>query len=291
MIIDSHAHYAHPNFKNEFPYLDGMHGNYVLSRADRRGLVERMQEKGIVGWLEPSIGFDDIAEQLKITEEYQKNRWVALGVHPTRCFEAGWKNRKELKKLVEQTKIVAIGETGLDYHLPPDKQHRLVQKLWFHYLLRLADKLELPLVLHIREADKDALKILKRHKKQLHGGVVHCFSGDQQTAQQYLDLGLKLGIGGFLLREDARGKRMQQMVKQVPLASLLVETDAPYVLPEVGPLPCSGKQRKRIVNTSMILPNVIEKIAALRGENYQVVEDAIFRNTVETFHLQIGETR
>lgn len=291
MIIDSHAHYAHRCYDNEFPYLDCPEGNYALSHADRRGLIEQMQEKGIIGWLEPSIGFANIQQQLKVTEEYRESCWTALGVHPTKCYEAGWKNRKELDKLAAQTKIVAIGETGLDYHYPRKEQHRLLQKMWFHHQLKLADQLGLPLVLHIRGADRDALKILKRHKKQLHGGVVHCFSGDDQTAQQYLKLGLKIGIGGALLWENERGKRLQETVKRVPLSSILVETDAPYVQPDVGQLPCSGKQRKKMLNSSMILPKVIEKIATLRGEDQQTVEDVIFRNTVETFHLQLGEAR
>lgn len=101
--------------------------------------------------------------------------------------------------------VAAIGETGLDYHLP--RKHRLTQLLWFRYQLGLARRLGLPLVLHIRMADRDALAMLRRRRRQLPGGVVHCFQGDWDTARAYLDLGFCLGIGGALLRRESEALR------------------------------------------------------------------------------------
>lgn len=285
MIIDSHAHYAHRRYDNSFLYLDIQNGAYAIARGERQELVEHLRDNGIIGWIEPSIAFESLEKQLKTGRTFPDSSWTALGVHPTRCIKTSLGNIKKLRYLTEHSNIIAIGETGLDYHHPRKEQHRLRQKIWFRYQLRLADRLNLPLILHIRMADRDALKILKRYRKRLHGGVVHCFSGDYHRAQVYLDLGFTLGIGGTLLRSDAVGKQLQDTVRRVPLSSLLVETDAPYVLPKLDTLECSGKQRKKLCNSSMILRPVIDKIAEIRDENPEVVENVIYQNTVRTFHL------
>ncbi len=285
MIIDAHAHYAHRRYDNSFLYLDIQNGTYAIARGERQELVEHLRDNGIIGWIEPSIAFECLEKQLETGRTFPDSSWTALGVHPTRCIKTSLGNRKKLKYLAEHNNIIAIGETGLDYHHPRKEQHRLKQKIWFRYQLRLADRLNLPLILHIRMADRDALKILKRYRKRLHGGVVHCFSGEYHRAQVYLDLGFTLGIGGTLLRSDEVGKQLQDTVRRVPLSSLLVETDAPYVLPELDTLECSGKQRKKLCNSSMILRPVIDKIAEIRDEDPEVVENVIYQNTLRTFHL------
>lgn len=289
MIIDSHAHYAHVRFDGEFPYLRPQDGEYTVCRDNREDLLAELKSCGIIGAIEPSIGFDNIEKQLSLVSDHRDFMWVALGVHPTRCFKTLRKNRKKLSELAEGSDIIAIGETGLDYHYPRMKQHRLCQKAWFVYQLKLADRLGLPLVLHVRDADRDAFKILKKYKDRLHGGVAHCFTGDYLTAQEYIDLGFSLGIGGYLLWDDEEGRRLQDTVRRVPLSSLLVETDAPYVLPDVGELTGSKKQLKKLCNSSLILPAIIEKIARLKGESYETVEYAVYQNTVRTFRLKAGE--
>lgn len=287
MIFDSHAHYAYGKFDNDFPYLDRRDGSYALSRGARGDVLEAIARNGVVGWLEPSIALADIPKQLAIAEENAGKCVLALGVHPTRCDPAQWKDRKSLAKAATQRQIVAIGETGLDYHLEPNGKARRLQKKWFRYQLRLAHKCKLPVILHIRMADKDARKILQRYRRRLHGGVVHCFAGDYETARFYLNLGLKLGIGGTLLSEKY-GKELQETVKRVPLSSVLVETDAPFILPDTPQLQCSKKQKQKLCNTSCILPDVIERIAQLRGEDEKTVEDRILRNTLSLFRLPIG---
>jgi len=285
LIIDSHAHYAHNRFNNEFPSICESDEGYDIINTDLESLFLQMKENGIVGTIEASIGFDDLGKQLKLTEEHRDYMWHSIGVHPTRCIRTKWRNRREVSRLAKESSPVAIGETGLDYHYPRCEQHRFLQKLWFVYHIKLAYHLNLPLILHIRDADHDALKILTKYKKMLHGGVVHCFSGDMSSAKEYIALGFSLGIGGKLLLNDEKGKELCEIVSNIPIGSLMVETDAPFVLPDIKDISCSRNQRRRLCNSSLILPSVIRKIAELHGVSCATVEELIFKNTVETFSL------
>lgn len=282
MIIDSHAHYAHKLYDGEFSCLDRQNGDFCLMRADRGQLLERMTQGGIGLYIEPSTDMERIPQQLALAAAYPDHIRLALGIHPKKCAQTPWEDREELRRFVMENQIVAIGETGLDYHLPPETLDKDCQKQWFVYQIQLAHQRQLPLILHIRDADRDALDILTAHRHLLHGGVAHCFGGDFDTAMAYIDLGFAIGVGGRLLHGDAP---LCDAVKRVPLTSILVETDAPYILPDIRHLPCSGKQRKKVRNTSLILPAVIETIARLRQQPKDAVEDAIFHNTQRIFRL------
>ena len=285
MIIDSHAHYAHFKFGAEFPYVCENVGTPELHRSDREGLFAEMRKNNIVGVIEPSIGFDAIESQGRLAEKNKAFVKLAVGVHPTRCIRTDFKLRKRLLGYAERYRAIAIGETGLDYHYPRSLQHRLRQKLWFVYQIKLAHRLSLPLVLHIRDADEDALKLLGRYKKYLHGGVAHCFTGESTLAKKYIDLGFAIGIGGKILNGDDEAEAICDAVKHVPLASLLVETDAPLVIPEDHKDLCRGNCRKKLCNSSLILPSVIRKIASVRTESCDTVENAIFENTLRVFGI------
>ena len=150
----------------------------------------------------------------------------------------------------------------------------------------LSDCLKLPLVLHVRDADEDALKILRRHKKRLHGGVAHCFKSDHTVAEQYIELGFAIGVGGKLFSNNEEGEALRDTVKRVPLTALLVETDAPLVLPDLRGSDFSSSKIGKLRNTSLILPAVIRRIAEIRGEEPETVEDAIYQNTLRVFSLK-----
>jgi len=300
-IVDSHAHYCHNVYAGEFTYLDYGSEGFYLSRGDRWDLVGAMERAGIELCIEPSIGLERIEAQLALVEAHGPYFRLALGVHPKECVRTPWKDRKKLRQYVKDDRIVAIGEAGLDYHLPQKEQKRLYQKMWFAYQIRLAHERGLPMVLHLREADqdilklqdrqadRDALKLLRRYRHLLHGGVNHCFGGDYETAMAYIDLGFALGIGGRLLRNDTLGLTLQDTVRRVPLTALLLETDAPYILPDLRDLSCTGKQRKKVRNSSLILPAVLDKIAELREESREAVEETIYRNTLRVFRLEENE--
>lgn len=283
MIIDSHTHYSHKLYTGEFSYLGMENGGYSLRRGDRREMLDTMASSGITLCIEPSTDLERIEDQLSLAAECPHSIRLAVGLHPKKCGQTPWEDREKLRRYVLQNDILAIGETGLDYHLPPQELDKPCQMQWFQYQIGLAHERELPLILHIREADQDALEILRQNRQLLHGGVAHCFGADYETAMAYIELGFAIGIGGRLLHDDPMGQILSDAVKQVPLTSILVETDAPYILPDIRELACSGKQRKKVRNSSLILPAVIQRIAQLRREPAEAVEQAIYQNTLRVF--------
>lgn len=288
MIIDSHAHYTHKLYDGEFEYLDYRSGEFSISRADRRGMLEAMAQGGIALCIEPSTSLEKIEGQIAFVKAHAPYMRLALGVHPKNCTLSSWEDREKLRGFVLDNQVVAIGETGLDYSLGPDEAEKQRQKDWFCYQIDLAHERQLPLILHIRDADREALEILRSYRDRLCGGVAHCFHGDAQTAMAFAELGFTLGIGGKLLGQDAEGENLRETVKQVPLSTILVETDAPYIKPDISHLRDSRKQRSKVRNSSLILPAVIDTIARLRGEDRNRVEETIYTNTLRVFRLKEG---
>lgn len=285
VIFDSHVHYSLSKYDGEFSCIAREGDGYTIGRMDRDRLLTAMQESGICGFIEPSISPDHIERQLSLAEKY--HGWVAIGLHPKEAGKARRATRKKLRMYAKHPRIVAIGEAGLDYHLPGLVAAKRSQKRWFVYQIKLAHTRKLPLILHIRSADDEALKILKKHRKKLHGGVAHCFSGDAATAQAYIALGFALGIGGMLLSAGERGEILRATVREVLLSALLVETDAPYVLPDTRTPACSRNQRKKLLNSSLILPEIVREIARIKGISVEETEQGIYQNTVRIFGRNI----
>ena len=226
MIVESHAHYAHASFAGNFRYLSWGE-NWELKEGTLEDLLAQMQERGIAMSVEPGIGLDFHEKIFALTDKYPGRLFPAVGCHPTRCFLEKWSDRRRLIGYSARPGVVAIGETGLDYHEAREEQHRFKQYIWFLYQLRLARKRKLPLVLHIRKADRDAIRILKIFRPK-YGGVVHCCGEGWEYISEYLKLGLHIGIGGVLLN-PARNAELKAAVPQIPLERILVETDSPYV--------------------------------------------------------------
>ena len=182
--------------------------------------------------------------------------------------------------------MIAIGEIGLDYHYKREEQRRLKQHIWFIYQLNLAWKMKLPVILHVRDAHEDALRILKWHPARKLGGVIHCFYGSKEIAEQYLKLGYHIGIGGSVLQLEERAKDLWEAIPHIPLDRILVETDAPFILPYCKDV-IQPKLLRRARNTSLILPAVIKKIAELKGISPDEVERTTTENTIRLFQLPI----
>lgn len=286
MIIDSHAHYAHASFSNTFRYLTRDAEGYILAEGDLEQLLERMKAAGIACTIEPGISLASNEGILALSRRCPGYIFPAIGVHPTRTFRERWRDRKRLEALAALPEVIAVGETGLDYHYKREEQHRFLQHIWFFYQLNLARKVRKPLILHIRDAHDDALRILKAHPARHLGGVVHCFTGDWETAAEYLKLGYHIGIGGALLQEKERAEKLWEAVERIPLDRILLETDAPYVLPDCKDQ-IKAKQRRRARNSSLILPAVAEKIGALKGISPETVLDTSAKNTIRLFSLPI----
>lgn len=286
MIIDSHAHYNNYVFQNPCRYLSYDATGYALKEGNREQLFAELMEANVRCTIEPGVNLQSCEEVLQLCAQYPKRIFPAVGVHPTRAVFEKWKDRKKLIAYAKAPGVVAIGECGLDYHYKREEQHRLKQYIWFLYQLDLAWKLKMPVILHVRNAHEDALRILKRHPARKLGGVIHCFYASKEIAQQYLNLGYYIGIGGSLLQKEERAKALQEAVVHIPLERILLETDAPFILPDCkDQIPSKLLRRSR--NTSLILPAVIDKIAQLKGVSAEMVEQVTAQNAIRVFQLPV----
>ena len=286
MIIDSHAHYNNNAYRKPFRYLTRDENGYALAESDREQLFRELLDADIPYSIEPGVSIQSSEEVLQLCAEYPGRIFPAIGIHPTRSIYENWSDRKNLDALAMTSGIIGVGEIGLDYHYKREEQHRLKQHLWFLYQLDLAWKLKLPVILHVRDAHADALRILRWHPARKLGGVIHCFYGSREIAEQYLKLGYHIGIGGSILQLEERAKDLREAVPHIPLDRILIETDAPFILPYCKDV-IQPKLLRRARNTSLILPAVIEKIAELKGIPAEEVEQATAENAIRLFRLPI----
>lgn len=287
MLADSHIHLSSIVFDGEPLCVSALQKEkYQIERLSRDDLIKKCKEMGIRFCIEPGIDLHSNFCLLELTKADPAYIYPAVGIHPTSAGSLHYRERKTIEKLLNQNKnVVAVGETGLDYHVPRQNGlHRLRQMLFFSYQIRLAYKNKLPLILHIRCADRDAVRILRLHKKMLdNGGVVHCFKGNVDLAHRYIEeFGFHLGIGGALLQQNCTD--LEETVRNVPLKWLIVESDGPFVKPQ-RPLYISGKKWKKGKNTSLILHNVVERIAEIKGMDRETTERIIYENTKELFRI------
>ena len=286
VIIDSHAHYNNNAYKKPFRYLSYAKDGYALKEGDREKLFQDLLDANIPYAIEPGVSMESCKEVLELSAQYPGRIFPAMGIHPTRSIFEKWSDRHKLDAYAKMPGVIAIGEIGLDYHYKREEQHRLKQHIWFIYQLNLAWKLKLPVILHVRDAHKDALRILKWHPARKLGGVIHCFYGSKEIAQQYLKLGYHIGIGGSVLQLEERAKDLWEAIECIPLDRILVETDAPFILPYCKDV-IQPKLLRRSRNTSLILPAVIKKIAELKGISANDVEKATTTNAIQLFRLPI----
>lgn len=287
IMIDSHIHLSCKRYNQTFPYIDYDGRKFTIAADGRRdALIEEMKSRGVSCCIEPAIDVDSNELLLNLSKENDGFIYPAVGNHPTRCIHSKLRDFKRIRKFSEGDGIIAIGETGLDYHLERKEQHRLKQKVWFQWQINLADKLGLPLILHIRQADEDAVKILRRNRQKLHGGVCHCFCSGADIARTYTEeFGLSLGIGGMLLMKPEYRKELEEALIATPIEYLLLETDGPYVKPE-RPENVTGKRWTKARNTSLILPAIAERVAEIKGMAVDDVIRITAENTRKVFKIK-----
>ena len=283
MIIDSHAHYASHSFDKPARFLGWNGTGYTMEEGDRDQILETMAASGIRCSVEPGVNLASNQEILQLCARYPGRLFPAIGVHPTRAIHERWADRKKLAQLTAAQGVVAIGETGLDYHHPRQEQHRRRQYAWFLYQLHLARKHGLPLILHIRDADREAIRVLKVFRPK-YGGVVHCCGEGWDVISEYLKLGLYIGVGGVLLN-PARNEKLKAAIPKIPLERIVIETDSPYVLPYCKDV-LQPKLVRRARNSSLILPRVIGEIAHLQGRSAEDVERITAENAMRLYHLK-----
>ena len=234
MIFDTHAHYDDESFDE-----------------DREELLFSLKNKGVETVVNVGASVASTKKTFEIVKKYDF-MYGAVGIHPEDVERLDESHMEWLKSLAADKKIVAIGEIGLDYHY--DEPEREVQKKWFARQLDLAYELDMPIIIHSRDAAKDTYDIMKSLHAEDIGGVVHCFSYSKEMARQFLDMGFYIGIGGVVTFKNA--KTLKDVAAYAPLDRIVLETDCPYLSPE----PNRGKR-----NSSLNLNYVAEALSQIKG--------------------------
>ena len=250
MFIDTHCHMS-------LEYYDDI--DQIISDNKEAGIdkiiISGCEEKEIISSIDYINKYEDV--------------YATIGYHPSEASKVDFSNIKELEKRIKNNKkIIGIGEIGLDYHY--GKEDIELQKKLFEYQLQLAEKLDLPVVIHSRDAVNDTIEILKKHSVK---GIIHCFSGSIETAKIYISMGFKLGIGGVLTFKNSK---LYQVIDNISMSDIVLETDSPYLTPE----PFRGKK-----NSSKYIPLIAEKIAQIKNISIEEVSKYTLENTYNLFDL------
>ncbi len=252
-MIDTHAHLNFPDFE-----------------ADLDNIIQESFEKGVEKIIIPGSNISASKKAVKIAEKYD-GIFAAVGIHPEDAGDI--KNFSEIEKLANYDKVIAIGECGLDYSYPGTdaKEDRLKQKQLLERHLKLAEKMDLPLIFHNRDSDDDFYETVKDYKGE---AVLHCFTGNWEFARKILDLGFLISFTG-IITFDKTG-RLAEVLKNIPLDKVMVETDAPYL----APVPYRGKRCEPWMTNE-----VIRKIAEIKGILSQEVEEKTSTTAKNFFKL------
>lgn len=251
-IFDSHAHYNDRHFKNELELL-----------------IPKFDETGVAHIA--NVGYDMKTSSTSVNLSKKHSfMYATVGIHPHYANGMVEGDIDKLEAWAKEKKVCAIGEIGLDYYRnisPKD-----VQKKAFEKQLELAKSLDMPVVIHMREATQDTLDILEKYRPK---GVIHSFSGSKEVARQALNLGMYLGFTGVVTYKNARN--VLDALDEVPLDKFLIETDCPYLTPE----PFRGQK-----NDSTLLPYIIEKIAKVKKIKPQNVADYSRNNALNMYEIK-----
>lgn len=244
---------------------------------DREAVIERALQIGLTGMLLTGTSISCSERAASIAATLPGTLFSTAGVHPHEAAHWGIDSSARLHAISQQPQVVAIGETGLDFNR--DFSPRDLQERAFAEQLELASATGLPVFLHQRDAHERFLPILREQRDRLSGGVVHCFTGSREELHAYLDLDMYIGITGWIC-DERRGLALQELVRDIPGERLLLETDAPYLLPRnMDPKP-RGRR-----NEPAWLPWVLRMVAACRGETEASIASSTTDNARRCFRL------
>ena len=246
--------------------------------ADRPAVLERACAVGVDRLIVTGTSVTQSARALELAREHPGRLFATAGVHPHHAKTFDAHSAAALRLLAESAEVVAIGECGLDYYR--DFSPRVQQRGAFSAQLELAAELRLPVFLHQRDAHAEWLSLLSAVRDRLSGGVAHCFTGGPDELRACLDLDLYVGITGWLC-DERRGAALREAVTYLPLERVLIETDAPYLLPR--DLPEAPRTRR---NEPRFLPHVLRRLASAMNRPPQVVAEATRRNAEALFGLK-----
>ncbi len=258
MLFDTHAHLDSPKFND-----------------DREAMIERARENGVHYIVNVGFNRETIPTTIALAEQYE---WIyaAVGWHPQDAITMQEGDLAWIESLTSHPKVVAIGEIGLDYYW--DTSPKDVQQHVFREQIRLARRLKLPIIIHNREAHQDVVTILQEEKAAEVGGIMHCYSGSWETAKQCLDMNFHISFGGPVTFKNA--KQPKEVLAQVPLDRLLIETDCPYLTPH----PYRGKR-----NETAYVRYVAEAAAEIKGLSVEELASITAQNASKLFSIPLQD--
>ncbi|MBE5995764.1 MAG: TatD family deoxyribonuclease [Lachnospiraceae bacterium] len=292
-IFDTHAHYHAEQFDGDRDaVLAAMHAGFdkPLKEKPEELPKEHAAEGGepeyrIRTIVDIAAERDSLDKVMDLTRRYDFI-YGAIGLHPDEIADLTPETEAYMERLLEEPKIVAVGEIGIDYYW--NKEARDVQIAGFRRQIDMAVRHGLPIIVHSREAAEDTMNTVKAHAQAIEAavrarrglqhaacpGIIHCYSYSAEHARMYADMGFMLGIGGVVTYKNA--KKLKEVVRAVPLENLVLETDCPYL----SPTPFRGKR-----NDSRMLAYVAEEIASIRGISVREVTEQTMRNTRDLFEI------
>lgn len=249
-----------------------VHLNARQFEEDREEVIQRAKEEGVEYMV--VVGFDreTIPLAIEIAESHN-NIYAAVGWHPVDAIDMEDTDLDWIEELSSHPKVVALGEMGLDYHW--DKSPADVQKEVFRKQIQLAKKVNMPIIIHNREATQDIVDILKEEKAEEVGGIMHCYSGSVEIAEACVKMNFMISLGGPVTFKNA--KRPKEVAEAIDLDHLLVETDCPFLAPH----PNRGKR-----NEPAYVKLVAEQIAELKGVSLEEVSEKTTRNALKFFNIK-----
>jgi len=249
MFIDTHCHIS----KEDYDDIDLVIKENIDASVDKM-IVSGCEENAIKESIELSKKYDSI--------------YLTIGYHPDQVNVVDDEKLDKLKELLKTPKVVGVGEIGLDYHYGKEDRDKQIEL--FEKQLSIAEEMNLPVVIHSRDATEDTINTLKKFNVK---GIMHCFSGSVETAKIYVSMGFLLGIGGVVTFKNSN---LYKVVEEVGLDNIVLETDAPYL----APTPYRGKQ-----NSSKYIPIIAEKISEILGVSVDVVATKTTNNAIKLFDL------
>lgn len=249
MFIDTHCHISVDNAEE-----------YVKSAV----------EAGVSVMITASEDLESSLENISLIDKFS-NLFGCVGVHPLNVDNYDESTFYKFEEMIKHQRIKAIGEIGLDYYY--SKENKELQQKVFRQFLKLAEDNNLPVVVHSREATMDTINILKEYNVV---GVIHCFSGSLETAREYIKMGFLLGVGGVLTFKNSK---LYEVIKEIPLSYIVLETDAPFLTPEPF---------RKYKNESKYIPVIAEKITEYKNSSLEEVRDITTRNASLIFDINIS---
>ncbi|MDN4608868.1 TatD family hydrolase [Sporosarcina highlanderae] len=253
-------------------YIDThVHLNAEQYEEDIKEVIERALDANVKRMV--VVGFDrvTIEKAMELAENYPFI-YAVVGWHPVDAIDCTEEDLKWIETLAAHPKVVGIGETGLDYYW--DKSPKDIQQELFRKQIRLAQKVNLPIIIHNRDATGDVVRILKEEEASITGGIMHCYGGSVETAKECIDMNFMISLGGPVTFKNA--KMPKQVATEISLEHLLIETDAPYLAPH----PYRGKR-----NEPALVTLVAEEIARLKGVSVDEVARKTTENALKTFKI------